>query len=242
MPWAAYTRFLSSHPLMTRCITAGVILSGADYTCQKLESHPVSWRRVASMGLTGAVFVAPCVYGWYGFLGRMFGEGSSFRVVSRKLVLDQLLFAPFMFGSIMTSANLLNGKSWAQASEKLREEFKGVLLRGWCVWPITNAFNFAVIPPQYRVLFNNAISFCWNTFLSLVNNRPLHHDPSAPATSTSSNPKMDSTGTSPAPAAAVPAQHDTPATASSLATSSVAVDSLSLAPAAGTVRTTVDVR
>lgn len=170
--WAAYTRALSTRPVLTRSATSAVILAAADCTCQKIEGRKeIDVRRAASMGVTGALLVGPSVYKWYSLLGRVFGEASNVRTVAKKLVCDQLVFAPVMFAAIMTSANLLNGKTPEEAKVKLEQELWGAVKRGWCVWSVATSFNFAVIPPQYRVLFNNSVSFGWNCFLSNVNNR-----------------------------------------------------------------------
>jgi len=110
---------------------------------------------------------------WYTFLGRLFGEAAGFATVAKKLALDQAIFAPIMFGTIMTTASLLNGKSVDETKAKLDAELWGAVKRGWCLWSVATSINFSLVPPMYRVLYNNTVSFGWNTFLSSVNNRPL---------------------------------------------------------------------
>jgi len=170
--WSSYCNALKTHPLQTRALTSGMVLGLADYTCQKMEGkEEINLRRMGSMAATGLVLVGPSLHYWYGFLGRVVGEASTVRVVATKLAMDQAFFAPLMFGSIMTSANLINGKPLDQSMDKLKSEFGTVMQRSWCVWPLATSINFGFVPPPYRVLFNNSVSFCWNTFLSYVNNR-----------------------------------------------------------------------
>jgi len=149
------------------------VLATADVICQRLEGAEPSVRRAASMAVTGGVLVGPALHAWYGFLGRRLGESSALVVVAKKLVLDQAFFAPVMFASIMSSSALLNGRSAQQTAQKIHAEFPTVLSRSWMVWPLATALNFAFVPPPYRVLVNNGVSCCWNTYLSYVNNRPL---------------------------------------------------------------------
>ncbi len=41
----------------------------------------------------------------------------------------------------------------------------------WTVWPAAQAFNFFVLPPQFRVVYVSAVTFCWNTFLSYMKHK-----------------------------------------------------------------------
>jgi protein Mpv17 len=169
--WRAYSRALLNRPILTRAVTSGTIMTSADLLCQKIEgTKQIDVRRAASMGVTGLCLAGPAVHGWYTFLGRVVGE-RGFKVVATKLALDQIVFLPIMFGSIMTTANLLNGKTIEQNKQVLDKELFGAIKRGWCVWSVATGLNFAVCPPQYRVLFNNTVSLGWNVYLSNVNNR-----------------------------------------------------------------------
>lgn len=172
--WARYNTLLQTKPMLTRAVTSGVILGAADLACQKMEgAEKIDLQRVGSMAITGTLFVGPAVTKWYAFLGRLFGEKVTVRAVASKLALDQAFFLPLMFGVIMGSAGLLNGKSPEEVKAKLEAEYWTAVKNGWKTWSIATTANFALCPPHLRVLFNNTVSFGWNTYLSNVNNREL---------------------------------------------------------------------
>lgn len=42
------------------------------------------------------------------------------------------------------------------------------LLGGYLLWPAASVVNFALLPNEYRLLFNNCINILWTCFLSIV--------------------------------------------------------------------------
>ena len=39
-------------------------------------------------------------------------------------------------------------------------------MANYLVWPLAHWLNFKLVPPQYRVLYNNAIAIVWNAWIS----------------------------------------------------------------------------
>jgi hypothetical protein len=39
---------------------------------------------------------------------------------------------------------------------------------GYLLWPVAGILNFALLPNEYRLLFNNCVNIIWTCFLSIV--------------------------------------------------------------------------
>ncbi len=46
------------------------------------------------------------------------------------------------------------------------------LLGGYLLWPAAGLLNFALLPNEYRLLFNNCVNIIWTCFLSIVSATP----------------------------------------------------------------------
>lgn len=102
-----------------------------------------------------------------------------------RVALDRMSIAPatlLMFFGWMTFWNVLreewnNGKEenkWSVILERFKirildrihYSFLDSYYAGWKLWIPAQMINFSIIPPIYRVLYANYISFCWNAYLS----------------------------------------------------------------------------
>jgi protein Mpv17 len=69
-----------------------------------------------------------------------------------------------------TYMTLMDGGSFGDCATKVRALLWPTLTRHWRVWPWAQMINFSMVPPQFRVLFGNAIAFFWNAYLSYLSN------------------------------------------------------------------------
>jgi protein Mpv17 len=63
----------------------------------------------------------------------------------------------------------LEGNSIGETQQRLQSKFTDALTASWQFWPIANVLNFAFVPVQFRVLYNNSLSLLWNGYLSHLN-------------------------------------------------------------------------
>ena len=95
-----YTRY----PLAANVGTSVSLLGFGDLIEQRLNggsrSH-VDWGRVGKMALVGFVF-GPLNHGWYTFLDRAL-RGRTLYTIIRKVLADQLVFAPIVISSFFIS-------------------------------------------------------------------------------------------------------------------------------------------
>ncbi|PRP78530.1 hypothetical protein PROFUN_13587 [Planoprotostelium fungivorum] len=110
------------------------------------------------------------LFGWHKILEKYI-PGGGVKQVTKKLLIDQSLFSPYMLVANLGSVALLNGRSYEEINNKFRQDFKPTLIVNWMVWIPASAINFIFIPYPYRVLWANFVAFGWNSYLSIVSNR-----------------------------------------------------------------------
>ena len=192
-PLQWYASKLDTHPLTTKCISSGIIAGSGDLLCQRLHSTknpnsttadaqndaPLLWNRTLRFALLGSFLVAPAIHAWYGFLMTRI-PGSSLSAASRRLFLDQALFAPAFLPVFLSCLALLEhvspdadrtndrerGDPVRRWKERLRKDVPEALAVGWAIWIPSMGFMFAVVPSKFQVLFSNAVGFLWNAYLS----------------------------------------------------------------------------
>lgn len=115
----------------------------------------------------------PAATTWYGFLARRVGAGPRWGRWGRAglhVAADQAAFAPAMIAVFLSSMAALEGEP---AQARLQAAYLPALRANWAVWPAAQALNFALVPPQFRVLVVNLVSVGWNCYLSFLNSRPM---------------------------------------------------------------------
>lgn len=48
----------------------------------------------------------------------------------------------------------------------LQDKLLRTLMANYLIWPAVHCINFKLVPPQYRVLYNNAVAIVWNAWIS----------------------------------------------------------------------------
>lgn len=178
--WAAYNQALESDPLLTKSVTAGVILGAADLTGQAIESATkedsdgsVDFARAARFGFFGLVLQAPWNHFYYQLLdGVLPPTVEPFTATTGiKVVIDQFVQAPIFTVLIFCFLGLLEGKSTDAIKTQLEEDYKDTMFANWKLWVPATAVNIAFCPPILRVLFLNCVFFFWSIYLSLKLNK-----------------------------------------------------------------------
>jgi len=143
-----YSELLDTHPMTTKMFSSGVLLTIADSLCQFIE-HTNKNRRLAEsfptndstessstftldvsrlvrFSLMGAFFIAPATHHWYNYLTKVlpFPKPNTphFVTTLKRVVLDQVAFAPFFIPAFFAALSTLEGK----VSERSGAERGGV--------------------------------------------------------------------------------------------------------------------
>ena len=139
-------------------------------------SHPTfpSFRssydvpRSIRSGLFGAFAVGPIFHVWFRALDRMI-PGSGFAPVMKKMLIDQGFMAPVFTVFYFATMGLMEQKTPAQIRDKIEHATIPTLIANYCIFPFSQAVNFAFVPERLRVLVLNAGGLVYNVYLSRYN-------------------------------------------------------------------------
>jgi len=132
-------------------------------------------QRAFRFSLMGAFFIAPATHYWYGYLNKILpftsrSPTAKFFTTAKRVVLDQILFAPIFIPSFFATLSTLEGKSIEKTLSKVQADTFPTYLTNLGVWVPAQLINFSLVPSRYQVLFSNFVGFFWNTHLSWVGN------------------------------------------------------------------------
>ena len=171
---SAYSRLLDRHPVVTKCVTSGILFSFGDVVSQLVieKKKEFDWKRNLFLTATGGTYIAPALHVWYCKLlpiinNTAFKTWSKTGKVFGSMALDQLAFAPtLLFGFFIFHSGIQGNpmKGVEVAKDKIME----TLYTNWKIWPAATLVNFWFMPLKYQVLFANFIGFFWNIILSYI--------------------------------------------------------------------------
>ncbi|GAB0491067.1 hypothetical protein MMPV_002315 [Pyropia vietnamensis] len=180
-------------------LLAGVAVAAAKGGTGKRHrplSHRVVLRRAVLFGAWGALLATPALHVWYGLLAGV-AAGQGLAAALATAVVDQACFTPVYvvsyFGWEEATGWLLRGSSptavasvapggttgrgiaaWAaRVTRRVRADARAVILQTWAFWLPANAFNFAVVPLELRLLYVNVVAILWNVYFCLLVRRRM---------------------------------------------------------------------
>ncbi|KAJ1974846.1 hypothetical protein H4R34_004564 [Dimargaris verticillata] len=141
----------------------------------------IDFLRVAQFASYGFC-LAPVMHSWYGFLNTHFpiptvgaAVGQSpmnrqvFFAVCKRVLTDQICWAPIGLGIFFTFITLAEGGRFQEIRDKFEHSYFPALLTNYKVWPFVQFANFCYIPLLYQVPFVSLVSIFWNSYLSWLN-------------------------------------------------------------------------
>lgn len=180
-----YMNGVETYPLLVKGITSGILSGSADIICQLYfppakididdsisQKQDIDIGRVVRFSSLGALFIAPSLHFWYGFLSRKFPNTGTLNTIIR-LALDQLFFAPAFIASIFSLLLILDGKTLSDIHKKLEADLLNTIKVNFTVWIPAQFINFKLVPPHLQVLFANFVGFFWNIYLSYTGNKDV---------------------------------------------------------------------
>ena len=163
--------FSSRYLLLTNtAITIGLSCTGdalqQNHRKYKKERIRLDKKRSGSVALSG-LLVGPFCHYWYLYLDRWF-PGKTFRVIAKKLFVDQLICSPVVIGAYLGITSWYEGQRGKALQQELIEKGKTLYKADWLVWPAAQYVNFYFLPTRYRVLYDNTISFGFDCYFAHV--------------------------------------------------------------------------
>lgn len=148
---------------------------GLQQNYQIAQKEIACWdkRRSRDVAVTGFLIGPFCHY-WYIFLDWWL-PGRSVSIVTKKLLVDQLICSPVAITSFLSVTSYLEGKRGKEFKNELVQKGKTLYAAEWIVWPPAQLFNFCFLPTKFRVLFDNCVSFGFDWYFSYVKYGKQHH-------------------------------------------------------------------
>ncbi|GAM25535.1 hypothetical protein SAMD00019534_087100 [Acytostelium subglobosum LB1] len=170
---AWYMKRLRTNPISTKALTSATLSFTSNVLAQRvIEGKKIDWSRVIKFTIWG-LLASPVGHFWHIFLERLFRNVKEKYQAIGKLVVDQLIFAPFINILFYTVLSLLDGKPGAILI-KLYFDLIPTLMASWKVWPLAQFINFKFVPPHLRVLFGNLVGFAWSIYLTIISAKKKH--------------------------------------------------------------------
>uniref|UniRef100_A0A3Q0R557 Mitochondrial inner membrane protein Mpv17 n=1 Tax=Amphilophus citrinellus TaxID=61819 RepID=A0A3Q0R557_AMPCI len=161
--WRSYQALMTKYPWTVQIVTAGSLVGVGDVISQQLiERRGLAhhnMQRTAKMMSIGFFFVGPVVGSWYKVLDRLVVGGTK-SAAMKKMLVDQLCFAPCFLGAFLCISGVLNGLTVEENVTKLKR-----------LWPPVQIANFYFIPLHHRLAVVQIVAVAWNSYLTWKANK-----------------------------------------------------------------------
>uniref|UniRef100_A0A336LZI3 CSON006181 protein n=1 Tax=Culicoides sonorensis TaxID=179676 RepID=A0A336LZI3_CULSO len=170
------TTAFSDKFLLATNVGISVSLSGVgdmieqQYEIMKKEIDKWDKRRTLNMSVSGMTVGVFCHH-WYLFLDHHF-PGRSFKLVCKKVLMDQMLASPIVILLFFTTLGVLKKSTKGEVLREMKDKAMTLYLAEWIVWPTAQIINFTILPTRYRVLYDNTISLGYDVYTSAIINAP----------------------------------------------------------------------
>ncbi|KAM4712763.1 mitochondrial inner membrane protein Mpv17 [Anableps anableps] len=172
--WRSYQTLMTKYPWSVQIVTAGSLVGVGDVISQQLierrglAHHNV--RRTARMMSIGFFFVGPVIGSWYKVLDRLVVGGSK-SAAMKKMLVDQLCFAPCFLGAFLCISGALNGLTVEENIAKLKRDYTDALISNYYLWPPVQIANFYFVPLHHRLAVVQIVAVAWNSYLTWKANK-----------------------------------------------------------------------
>jgi hypothetical protein len=174
-------KIFSQNPILANSCTGLVIFTSGDLLSQYLKNNyqfneKINISRALQTGTLGIFMNGLMLHYWYRSLDYLFGTSMKhYSGVILKVILDQIVYAPFSIGVFFSVASINKGGDPEVICHRLKEKAQESFLDTWAadcmVWPLVNFFNFRFIPIYLRPTFVGFAQLMWQTYMSTVGYR-----------------------------------------------------------------------
>jgi protein Mpv17 len=169
-----YNRASKERPIVTSCITSGLLMGGGDVMCQAIlrrtghsSEKVLEPERSVHMASWGVCVYGPLAHAWYSRLDHWIPIPGRVGTWA-KIAADQLILTPPLTVGFFTWMHALQGIDIQSSFEALKQKLLPTLLADCGVWPLVHYVTFAYVPVSLRVLWVNNANLFWNSFLSFM--------------------------------------------------------------------------
>lgn len=112
---------------------------------------------------------------WYGALDARCTATTRFGRTMQKVFIDQVVFAPFFLGCLLSLIGYSQHQDVEKVKEKLRHDYTDILVANYSLWPWVQIINFSLVPLNYQVLLTQTVAVFWNIYFSWRTNLKERH-------------------------------------------------------------------
>lgn len=141
------------------------------YEIFKKEMNKWDRKRTSQMSISGMTVGVFCHH-WYKVLDKKL-PGRTINVVLKKVFIDQTVASPIVIFIFFLTLGTLRKSSFREMGNEIKDKAITLYSAEWVVWPPAQLINFYILPPRYRVLYDNSISLGYDVFTSNVINTPI---------------------------------------------------------------------
>lgn len=115
---------------------------------------------------------------WYILLDNYLGSKRCLKLVTAKVLLDQILFSPVNLLVYFSTLGICERSSVSRVKDELVEKgLENIYIAEWVIWPPAQYINFYILPLKYRILFDNIVSLGFDIYSPYVKyNKELTRD------------------------------------------------------------------
>jgi hypothetical protein len=146
-----YSKKLDTHPILTKCISAGLVSSVGSVLAQFIthrqeqqehadddnknnqsEQKPfeINLAQISRFALLNVAFVAPVLHQWYQFITRAV-PGKSFPRVLQRTFWDEFVFSPIYIPAFLGMLWKLEGYNNDKIWKMIKSEFPSIIVTEW---------------------------------------------------------------------------------------------------------------
>lgn len=123
-------------------------------------------RKVCHNSINWFHIQGPSVRFWYGVMDKSIKVKSPLHRTLIKVGIDQIIFAPIFIALLVSTISYMQDQNVQLIEEKLRTQYKDILIGNYYVWPWVQLVNFRFVPLNYQVLLTQIVAFFWNSYIS----------------------------------------------------------------------------
>lgn len=139
-----------------------------DKSIVKVSKEKFDWTRNIHMSAAGFTTGLISHY-WYIFLDRRLSTVKTFSIITKKVLLDQIIFSPVNWVVYFTTVGLCERSNVEKVTDEIIEKgLQDIYVAEWFIWPPAQYFNFYCLPLRYRILFDNIISLGFDIYSPYV--------------------------------------------------------------------------
>lgn len=103
---------------------------------------------------------------WYGTLDARCTAKTRVGRTMQKVFIDQVVFAPFFLGCLLSLIGYSQHQDVEKVKEKLKNDYTDILVANYSLWPWVQIINFSFVPLNYQVLLTQTVAVFWNVYFS----------------------------------------------------------------------------